>query len=152
MPATFGRICRVDAWMFVITLVLMWSFSPVSAGTIRDDVPDVNYTNLAALPIYAPVGKILNTQTSGSYLASGVLVSDQWVLTAAHVVDGPGLSSLTFTLGATTYTGNLSTVAVHSGWSSASLLSGNDIALFKLTAPVTGVTPARLYAGSADVG
>jgi hypothetical protein len=143
---------RCAVRVVVMMLVVACSFSPVSAGTIRHDKADSIYTDMAALPIYAPVGKILNTQTSGSYLASGVLVSDQWVLTAAHVVDGPGLSSLTFTLGATTYTGNLSTVAVHSGWNASLLLSGNDIAMFELTAPVTGVAPARLYTGSADVG
>lgn len=135
----------------VAAVLPLGSFSRASAGVIRDDVADSNYLALAAMPAYASVGKILTTETSGSYIASGVLISDTWVLTAAHVVDGAGLSSLTFTLDSTVYTGNISTVAVHPSWISSSLLAGNDIAMFQLATPVPTVAPARLYAGSDDV-
>src|SRR4051794_25529176 len=57
--------------------------APALAITIRDDRPDSQYLALAGDAKYKSVGRI----TWPGFLASGVVISPKWVLTAAHVVD-----------------------------------------------------------------
>ena len=127
-------------------------------GTIRHDRLDSQYTDLAADSRYQSVGKFLySVQGLGSYLASGVLISPQWVLTAGHVTagndfNGGGISSMSFTLynGASSSQYAASNWYTHPGWgaSNGDVYDGYDIALVRLSTPVTGFTPATLAASS----
>src|SRR5712691_3871371 len=82
-PAGRGVAAAVAACLLIAALA--------TAGTIRDDVPDSSYTNLAAQPQYASVGELL----TNSQLGTGTLIGSRWVLTAAHVISFPDPTSMT---------------------------------------------------------
>ena len=140
-------------------LVLLAISSTASAIIIRDDIEDGKYQVPAfALPALADF--------PGE--GHGVLISPQWVVTAAHVacmqhhvheITINGLSR------------KVESVVVHSGYKAppetlvketlasgdasklmAFLALSDDIALVKLQAPVTDVKPISLYRGSDETG
>lgn len=71
----------------------------------------------------------------------GSLISDVWILTAAHCVDDLGASGLKIlagqnTLSKTNYSGlTVSQIVVHPNWDSST--KNNDIALLKLATPIS---------------
>jgi hypothetical protein len=119
--------------------------APGHAATIRDDQPDASYLALANLPEYAAVGQFVN---SWGYTGSGTLIAPDWVLTAAQVFTAA--SAGTFTINGTAY--STSRLFSHPGWHTGGEFSGNDFGLAQLSTPVTGVAPAKLYTGTAEVG
>lgn len=71
-------------------------------------------------------------------------------MTAAHVVFGAPVSSISFQIDASTYTAQ--NVYIHPGYNPSTPLPKDDIALIELSAPVVGVTPAQIYTGSNELG
>ncbi len=135
-------------------LLLLASFG-ASAVVIRDDVPDLQYRMAASeFPALADL--------PGE--GQGVLIAPQWVITAAHAV------SWQHTLEVVVVGGTpraVSRVVVHPGYKTppqgmvdSALKSGDwaaffefiassdDIALIKLSEPVSDVVPARIYSGA----
>lgn len=127
-------------------LLASMALAPVSAwsSTIRDDVPDSDYTDLAASLTYAAVGTFVN---SWGYTGCATLIAPDWVLTAAHVLTAA--SSGTFTIGGTSYASD--ELFTDPAWN-GNALNGNDFGLVHLSTPVTSVTPVMLYSGSAEFG
>ncbi len=117
------------------------------AGVIRDDRLQSDYLNLGALPAYASVGMIQERTASGGYVGSGTLISSNWVLTAAHMVDKA--TSMNFTVGGTRYTADK--WVANPSWT-GNLGAGYDIGLIHLSKTVGNVTPATRYTGTSELG
>ena len=134
-----------------VLLFLMTSFS-AGAVVIRDDVPDLKYRmDIADFPALADL--------PGE--GHGVLIADQWVVTAAHAVGEQHSLDVVVVGGAPRA---VSRVVIHPGYRKApwemvdtALKSGewqtffdfmaatDDIALIKLSAPVRDIAPVRIH-------
>ena len=134
----------------LLFIVILAAAPHSEAIVIRDDVGDSGAQALAALPAYDSVG-MLNRFGD---ITSGVLINPLLVLTAKHLVvpDEPAgppapdnvfrpTSSFIFTIGGFDYTS--------AGYTKSGV---DDLAIIQLALPVTNVTPALLYTGSAEVG
>jgi V8-like Glu-specific endopeptidase len=90
--------------------------------------------------------------TDGRAHAGGTLIAPQYVLTAAHLVDGKDIDSLTFSVGLTSY--GLHEVHIHPDYAHELLGTndGNDIAILKLNRPVIDVQPAALWGSDLYTG
>jgi hypothetical protein len=107
------------------------------ASTIRDDRLDSQYKNLAL--DYPFVGRII-----GSGGGSCTLIAPNWVLTAGHVFSGGTSGTVYF--GGSSY--SIAQVIEYSGWD----LGKNDLALCRLSTPVAGISPVRMWNGGGEVG
>jgi hypothetical protein len=140
--------------LIVAALFVLWAPSFATAGTIRTDRMDSLYTTLAQEPRYRSVGEVDWTEGNYSYGASGVVIADNWVLTAGHVVGGTdnaggGIRNMTFRVGSRTYTA--AEWIPHPEWTSSagSLDTGVDLGLVRLTRSVL-VDAATLYEGRSE--
>jgi len=125
--------------------------SLVSAGVIRHDVPDSDYTDLAVN--YPSVGALwLNVNSDPDYeflTASGVLIDEQWVLTAAHVVLETAAYPMQFAVGGQSYDVVQRLALAEFDFNP---YTGYDLGLLRLAEPVDNVTPSLLYGGSDEIG
>lgn len=108
---------------------------PWIAGIVRRDVP------------------------SPGLVGGGSLVGDQWVLTAAHSVDGLEVTNLEVWLGitalddaATRQSRGVLAVYLHPDFAKDGGTSVNDLAMLLLDRPVTTITPLGLVTNPADLG
>lgn len=133
--------------------------SNLQAGTIRADRTDQQYRNLAAQAQFASVGRYSAGSLSGSF----TLISPNWAITAAHVVDtnadgsvaDENITNDSITLGSITrgITQLIVPVGVNgnAGWN-GDLNHGFDIALARLSSPITTITPTPIYTGFQELG
>jgi hypothetical protein len=144
-----------------VTCVFLGFLAAGRAGVIRHDVNDSLYTSLAAQSVYDSVGFLRWNEGAIRYIASGTLISPEWVLTAGHVVGGTnnygaGVSGMIFGLGSVlSETGTAATELIpYAGWSSSggNLWNGVDLGLVRLSQPITSVSPAQIDFRTSLVG
>jgi hypothetical protein len=138
---------RQGGFVVLLGILVSAALPPASVrgATIRDDQPDSSYLALATNVEYASVGTIVN---DWDYHGSAILITPDWVLTAAHNLILA--SSATFTINGTAYTS--SQLYINPGWVNSNPFGGNDFGLVHLSTPVNSVTPAMLYTGSSETG
>jgi len=133
-----GRIAQMLA-----LAALTATGATVSAGTIRHDVADSNYTAIGNQSAYAAVG-YFGDFTSGTLFRQNTTdATSQFVLTAAHVAAGLTAGSSQFVVGGQSYTVDQITINPSYG-------VGNDIAVVRLSTAPTNVTPITLYTGTTE--
>ncbi len=143
----------------LLLMLLLAVSSTASAVVIRDDVDDAMY-RIAASEFPA----LVDMPGEGH----GVLIAPQWAVTAAHTI--PGHSELK-RVAINGVFRNVERVVMHSGYKTLPqqlvdqamasgeailivvlLSSSDDIALVKLTQPVTDVAPVAIYKGDDEPG
>ncbi len=129
------------------------------AGLMRADVDPGLYEAYAQDPMFQSVGCLFVNESSGWVAGSAVIISPEWLLTAAHVVDGGGgsISEVRFYTGASIYAGYDSLTYgdayyLHPGFAPGQNGVGVDLALVHLSTPITNLTPATLYSGVDERG
>jgi hypothetical protein len=115
-------------------------------GTVRDDRSDSQYINLGSLSQYSSVGRIDGSTRNSGFLASGTLISPDWVLTAAHVV--AAAKTMSFSIGGSRYLSD--SWIPYPAWT-GNTFAGYDIGLMHLSDPVPGIAPAVRYTGSSEL-
>lgn len=133
-------MCGIDLKR-VVSICVVAGLGASSFGIVRlDGVTDATYQAFGANSFFNAIGKV----NGGG--GTGTLVAKDWVLTAAHVVNGGG--SHTFTIGGNTYTSD-QRILRDAGWT---LENGMDLALLHLSTDVVGIDPMAIYGYTDEIG
>lgn len=128
---------------FIIILFAFFFGTPNASETIiiRHDVPEEKYIQLAKeIPVITSIVMYNSTDVAGT------LISDQWVLSEAHVAE-------TIQEGHKLIIGNdsigIEKIIIHPDWAKN---DRPDIALIKLKRKIKNINPVKLYTWKNEVG
>lgn len=111
---------------------------PEVEPTYLEDIPEDVVGGTVAKPNSWPWQVSLQS-SRGSHFCGGTLIKKNWVMTAAHCVDSPGLSRVVAgehdlqTSSGREQNINVARVYIHPRWNARRLASGFDIALLRLS-------------------
>ena len=152
----------MTVWRRRIVTLLVGSFlgaAPVCAVNFFYQAAQYNSelftSGLLGQPAYNGVGSVNITEGNSQFRATGVLVANDWVLTAAHNWVADSVTGLSFNWNGKSYAANPFAWQQHPGWlisPQVGLTQGWDLALFQLSEPVVGATPAKLFSGTPTFG
>jgi hypothetical protein len=156
---------RKSVAAILVSVAITVLAGPAAAIVISDGRSDSAYLSLGASAAYNSVGQIYGTDANGAFAASGVLIAQDWVLTAAHVTSGA--TSLKFFMDSGGSWDSFNTrsgvtadrIYTYSKWT-GDLGAGYDIGLFHLSTSVScglslsvnGGCAAARYTGSGELG
>ena len=119
-----------------------------NAIVIRHDVDDSAYLSFAQSD-FGSVGRMIFQDNGSMYWnGSGTLISDRWVLTAAHVADEAAGSDWFFDTGSGTQRVQAEEVYYHPDWFNDQGSTNGDLALIRLSEAITDASYTPLYQGS----
>ncbi len=131
--------------IFIMSLICLVLPSQSFAIVVRGDAPDDAI--LVDPDDYPEVVSLLNGR------AVGTLISETWIVTAAHVgqfIDHAENGTQVMISGEPN---NIAEIVIHPSWDEEALGHAKvfDIALLRLTDPVTSVSPAPIYLGREEL-
>ncbi|WP_299668162.1 trypsin-like serine protease [uncultured Polaribacter sp.] len=129
----------------ILSIICLLNFS---FGVYREDVSIEKHIELASDKEFDCVGKILNE--GGILIGSGVLINENWVITAGHVVEDVLNSKLRFKSNNIIY--DSEKVILYPDYKSNVLGHNGDVALIKIKASKKQIEPATSFNGNEIVG
>ncbi len=134
-------------------VVAMVGCAGVAQGiVIRHDVADSAYLNYADMN-FGSVGRMIYQDGDSQFWnGSGTLISDRWVLTAAHVVDNAPDDAWLFDTGSGTQRVTAEAVYYHPDWFDEGGATNGDLALVRLSESISDATPTALSSGPSPFG
>jgi hypothetical protein len=129
--------------------LLVAATSRAQAGTFIHADEQPAHAALAAYQAYGNVGLLTAHLADGTTsVASGVVIGNQYLITAAHAVDRA--ADVSFDINGQTYTGRR--WRTHPAWTGENFQSGVDFAIIKIQGVIPSVTPAKLWRKGKEVG